>query len=375
MRIQTPRANAATEGEQENLTATDNSELVEEIVTQLTGEDEAGARVQIDLRDQMQKAAEEFDTKTANVFARALLGSLCDDPGDVRMLEALLILGLAHPTILDKHRISLVAEGRRLAVLLERAGDVERARSLLDVLANEAPNDKGVQHDLAALMRRTGKTDALIERYLRRAEEAIGSKKPMQAIPWLQEVLLHDSSRRDIARMIRDLRMQDSERKLRNRRRFRFVLLLLLLSTVITGVAAREKLLHDRYDEIAEVQASDLRAMSTRLAKVDQLIDDNKLWLGMFQVVNDRNRLRQAIDRLESEDATRRRRDMDATVQQDALAELARTNGLTHARRGEFAEALEDFRTALTLGAPDWEQRQKIARDIAALEEWQKGNR
>jgi len=356
------------------VSATQSQVFVDDVVSQLTGAGSADGEP-IDLHEQMERAAEDFDEKTASAFARDLLNSLCDDPGDVRRLEALLILGLAHPRVLDKHRISLVAEGRRLAVLLERGGDLDRSRSLLEVLAARLPEEKGVQHDLAALMRRTGKTDALIERYLRSAEEAMQSRRPLEAIPWLQEVLLHDRSRRDVARMIKDLREQASERETRSRKLVRFALFAVILSSVITVGVVREKSLYDDFASLPPAQRGDLPSTAERLSRVDGMLAAHRPWLGMFQVTNERNDLRSEVIRLESMAAKRRQKELEREQQDLLVLEAAREDGLKHARRNEFAAAQADFQRALELAPPDWEHREKVLRDLAALEAWQEGKR
>ncbi len=86
--------------------------LVEDVVNALTGGDLQRDEESVDdLRERMEGAATEFDERTAFAFGRALLDSLCEDPGNLRQLEALLILGLAHPDVLERHRISLAVEG------------------------------------------------------------------------------------------------------------------------------------------------------------------------------------------------------------------------------------------------------------------------
>ena len=90
----------------------------------------------------------------------------------MRRLESLLILGLAHPQVLNKYRVSLVEEGRRLSALLENQGEPDRARGVLEVLAQHAPQASEVEADLAGVMRRNGDVEEMVERFLHRAEEA-----------------------------------------------------------------------------------------------------------------------------------------------------------------------------------------------------------
>ena len=46
-------------------------------------------------------------------YGQALVDSLCEDPGDVRRLEALLILGLAHPHARNSGAIRVLLRRRR----------------------------------------------------------------------------------------------------------------------------------------------------------------------------------------------------------------------------------------------------------------------
>jgi len=257
-------------------TVTEERLLVDDVVKALTSCREGEEGGALDLREQMQRAADEFDRRTAETFGRALVDSLCEDPADPRRLEALLILGLAHPSILEKYQVSLAAEGRRLCVLLENNGEMERARGLLELLVTHVPDDRGLQQDLSSMMRRTGDVDELIERCLQRADEAVHSGQPMDAIPWLQEILLHDQSRRDVARMIRDLRYQEMANRARIKRRNRLAMVLIVISTVLSTLFVRERHIDDSYQALPPVDMENVGALNARLAGIDTLIADNR---------------------------------------------------------------------------------------------------
>jgi tetratricopeptide (TPR) repeat protein len=344
--------------------------FVDDVVTSLTGT-ETGAEGGALLREQMQRAADDFDEHTANAFGKALLESLCQDPSDVRRLEALLVLGLAHPTVLDEHRIQLAVEGRRLAVLLERSGHAERARALLEVLSSRMPEEADVDRDLSDMMRRTGSTAELVDRYLARAEQAVQEGRPLEAVPWLQQVLLLDRTRRDVARMIRDLRYGESERKSRVRRRVRVTGMLFVVSALVIGVFVREWRLEDSYRSLPPVEDSDLGAMQTRLASVEDLIETNKFWIGMFRAVSERGRLVEAIRQHSVRVQDRQLEDHIDRMRKADMAEAARTSGLASVDRGEFDSALEDFKRALDLAGEDWPHRPRVEADIDAIEAWQ----
>ena len=340
--------------------------LVDGVVNALTSPPQEGVD---DLRQQMQRAAEEFDRRTAEAFARALVDSLCEDPGDVRRLEALLILGLAHPTILEKYQVSLAAEGRRLCVLLENQGDVDRARSLLEVLATRMPDERLLQQDLASFMRRAGDVDELVERCLQRADEEVRKGRPMEAIAWLQEVLLHDQSRRDVARMIRDLRYQEMENLARRRRRNRLVALAFVLVGGVSGLVLRERRIAADYAELANATTDDASSIDERLAGIDQLIAGNRFWLGMFGAANERSELQKQKDRLDAKGAHARRKAEELQYQQQAQAESLRLSAISHVSAGDLDRARTEFEQALAISRPDWERRERIEANIVAIQE------
>ena len=248
-----------------------DSVIVEEVIVALTG---AGAGASpADLRQQMERAATNFDNHTAESFGHALLERLTVDPGDVRALEALLILGLAHPKQLERKRIPLVREGRRLAVLLEKQGDCARAQTLLELLTAHAPGDRAVEGELAGVMRRNGNLARLVERNLRRAEEATREGRRDEAVRWLREVLMFDSSRRDVARMIRDLRFEDAQIRAAWRKRLRIAALTALIAATLGAACWREFDIDAMYAAIPQAPKGDVVAMQARLTTIDAMID------------------------------------------------------------------------------------------------------
>lgn len=348
----------------------DSQIFVDDVVQALTRLDVGGMQGEALLREQMQRATEEFDEHTAQAFGKALLDQLCEDPSDLRKLEALLILGLAHPAVLEANRIPIATEGRRLAVLLEQAGDAERARCLLEVLSTRMPEEEGVDRDLSEMMRRSGSTAELIERYLARAEEAVQEGRPMAAVPWLQQVLLLDRTRRDVARMIRDLRYQESERGAARKRRSTLIAVVATILALVIGIAGREMRIEQAYGDLPGVADGDLPGLRTRLASLNELVDSRGFWIGMFRAVSERHQLEEAIDVLEArhqEDAIDQRRDEEYRV---VLAEAARERGLRAAERGDFDVALEHLRGALELANESWPPRVRVLADIEAIESW-----
>jgi tetratricopeptide (TPR) repeat protein len=342
---------------------------VDEVVSVLTNPSLGSDGATLSLKEQLQLAAEEYDKRAAEAFGRALVDSLCEDPGDARRLEALLILGLAHPSILAKYHVSLAAEGRRLCVLLENLGDVDRARGLLELLTTRLPDERELQQDLASMMRRHGDTDQLVDRCLERADKAVQSGKPMDAIPWLQEVLLHDQTRRDVARMIRDLRYQEMETLARQRRRNRLVLILVVISTALSAVFVREQHIGADYGALPSFTATDSAAISARIVGLDTLIADNSFWFGMFNVVGERSRLQEMHDRLGAKQAKVKREKIARDLERQSHAETKRLAAIDAAMAAKYDEAKELFQGALALGDQDWDRRERIEANIAAIDD------
>ena len=308
-------------------------------------------------------------------FAGALVESLCEDPGNTRKLEALLILGLAHPAIVKRYKISLAAEGRRLAVLLENCGESDRARSLLELLLKKEPEARDIERDLSSLMRREGDIDELVERLMRNAEEQVEAGRPQDAIAWLQEILLHDPSRRDVARMIRDMRYAEADSRAKTARRNRLAVLLILLSTAISGAVVREVQLQRAADSLPAASMSDLPSIRERMAGIDRMIDSHKAWIGMFPLIEERKQMRARVDTLEAQVAQQKREQSRRMEERRTIAEAARLQGVEAVEGGNYSQALAHFRRALEFGSPSWEHRDRTSADIAALEAWLEENR
>jgi tetratricopeptide (TPR) repeat protein len=354
--------------------AADQDLLVENAVATLTGavptEGQPDARAV--WQEQMQRAATEYDERTAEDLTRRLLDVLRRDHDDRKSLEALLVLGLAFGRVLERHNATFANEGRRLALLLERTNEIQRARALLEELAARMPADPNVERDLTSILRRTGGTGVLVEKYLRRAESAAAHGKPEDAIVWLQEIVLIDKNRRDVARMIRDLRYQEKERKALNARRLKITVLVVAVIAFAGAIWQREQRIAQEFQELPLAREGDLPALKSRLAGVDRLLDEEHGWIGMVAAVKEKGRLEREVELLEDQ-AQKAQHDIEvARAQREEEAEDARSRGLSFAERGQFEEALTDFRHALELSTPTWEHRARVQADVDAIEAWRK---
>jgi tetratricopeptide (TPR) repeat protein len=286
----------------------------------------------------------------------------------------MIILGLAHPALLEHHRIPIVQEARRLAVLLEKKGEVDRAQTLLEVLAQHAPGDRAVERELGGIMRRTGSLDRLVERHLRRAEEAMRAGHRDEAVRWLREVLMLDGSRRDVARMIRDLRYEAGERHGRWRRRLQRIALVVVALGAAYGIVWREMHIEADYAALTAAKDGDVASMQRRLSELDAWIASNPLWLGMFDAGRERGRLRTELEKIEAAERESAQQRVAAHVRAEAVAESERVLGRRAAEQSDFAGAREHFQKALEAAPADWKPRLQVQTDIEAIGAWQQKN-
>lgn len=360
--------------ENSGLSAVTSNELyVDDVVAALAGEADDG-RFE-DLSAKVRRAADGIDKRTAEAYGGALVGSLCEDSSDVACLEALLILGLAHRQVLEQHRIDLVTEGKRLAALFERGSRPDDARDVLETLAAHLPQERSIDHELAGIMRRNGDVDELIDRYLARAEEAVAKRRPHDAIPWLQEVLLLDRSRRDVARMIRDLRYSEDERKKRASKRNVILGVVAVISMLISAVVVREVNIFAEYNALPAHQAGNLAVLKGRHAAIGELMQKHTFWTGVYSAASERSALELEIGELEEQLAQEAREAGRLSAQRETLAEAARTRGLRAVQSRDFEAALRDLQHSLELTDETWAHRTRVEADVEAIQDYLRNQR
>jgi tetratricopeptide (TPR) repeat protein len=318
----------------------------------------------------MERAAVEFDERTAEAFARALFSELSANPQDLRGLESLIILGLAHPRILARHGISLETEGRRLAVVLDRSGNSERAQQLLDMLATSLPPTQAPVASDPEDEARNAERVANIEGLLRQADDSIARGKKKDAIKHLQAILKLDRDRFDVARMIRDLR-----RELEGGRERRATIAKIVLSMMVVGflgysLVLREQRVREHWEALPQAAPGDVVALQARLEAIESLLAQEHVWGGIFQAWRERDQLRAQIQHVQDEAAREAR---TAALQKKVRvqdAEDLRLRGMMSVKNGRFDDALTDLRQSLDLGGERWEQRARVLADISAIEAW-----
>ncbi|MCY3000234.1 MAG: hypothetical protein NTV21_00285 [Planctomycetota bacterium] len=320
----------------------------------------------------IERAREDLDAPTAQTWALGLLEVLSANPEDELALEALLVLGLAHPDVHQRHRIGMPQEGRRLAVLLERSGDAVRAEHLLDLLIEQNRGDAALQADLAALVRRSGSLGRKVERHLRAAEEAVQQGNRAEAVRWLREVLALDPRRRDVARMIRDLRFEESQVREGWVRRSRLALIACAAVAVLAVVVGRERQISEELGALPEARPGDLLSTQERLAALQEVFDANVAWVTMWSAGQERAALKAEAERLAAAEADARAKLADARARARILADAEFAQARLSADRLEFDEAREHFEKALRLAPQGWESRGQVEREVALLQQWKR---
>ncbi len=360
-----PRAGAASP-RRVNSQAADAERQVDDVVATLTRGDGAG------LAQSVRHAAEEYDAGTAEAFARALLEALCQTPLDPRRLEALLILGLAHPSVLELNRISLPTEGERLALLLEQSGQTARAAGL-----RRAITDSGLAAGVrpqAPAPEKDARGGTIAppgpEELMRDAERALARGDREAAIKSLRAILGRDRKRTDVARMIRDLRWEQQAGRVRAARRLKLFAIAVVLSSAVAGLVWRENSVRARYRAIPLASSGDLAAMRARVDAIDDLVAREKAWLGMPLALRERSRLQNRIASTERSQEQARREVEQAAARTRDEAEALGSRGLLLAKQGRFGAALDDLRRALELGGPAWSRRDEIASNVTAIAAW-----
>ncbi len=298
-----------------------------------------------------------------------VLGSVANgEQADSEVLEALIVVGLAHPAIAARMSIVPVSIGRRLAVRLERTGEIDRTLGVLELLLHHHPGQDQLERDMAAVMRRQGMVQNLVERYFERAERLIREGRHQEAIGWLREVVQLDRSRKDAMRMIRDLRFHAKSHDRQKRVRWRFVMATVVASLGLTYLVLREVRVSDEYRSLPAVAGDSLGALRRRLNDLESFHARYPLWHGAFGVLSERSELRVEVERLEEDLRLAEEAEQARVRERLEGADLARSRGLMKANDGDLAGALADFKLALELGGADWPARQEVEKDVAAME-------
>ena len=340
--------------------------IVRDATLAVNGAPESRGEPKVHLRTRV-KDLEAFDPRAFQEFVEVLNASAVGEESDPEVLEALLVLGLSQPQMAAHMALSPVSVGRQLAARLERLGEVEHAIAVLELLAEHHPGHRALERDLAALMRRQGLVQDLVDRYHERAQSLLKVGKTAEAIEWLREILLLDRSRKDVARMIRDLRFQEVEDRAGRQRRWKTSFAVLGVSLLGSLLVLREVEVLRTYLELAPAEEQELGSMRARLAAVEAFHTDYPIWHRSLGILSELAELRTEIDELEARALAADERHRAELQQRAEEALLAYGEGRERADGGDLQGALRAFERALNKAPGGWPQRERVLRDVEAI--------
>lgn len=137
-------------------------------------------------------------------------------PTDLAARERLVELALAHgdARVAD---LDAVEEGKTLVDLWMAAGDLQRVRGLLERLLTARPTDIELKKQLVNVHTKAGDQVRVVELYESIARTLVSEGRPIEAIGYLQKILMIDRSRRDVADQVRVLYARDERARKRRR--------------------------------------------------------------------------------------------------------------------------------------------------------------
>jgi tetratricopeptide (TPR) repeat protein len=335
--------------------------IVRDATLAINGAPEKRGEPRDHLRGRIEEVA-HMDVRTAEECVEVLTSVAGGEGADPQVLEALVIVALAHADMAERIGLPTVATGRRLAARLERLGDIDHTLALLEVLQQHFPGQESLDHDLAQLMRRQGMVKDLVNRYFERARKLMREGRNNEAAGWLREVLQLDPGRKDAARLIRDLRFKRSGRTARRSGGLRFLAVVLAVALGVTWVVERET----RLD--AEFRALPQASLKRRLTDLERFVEQQPVWHGSLQVLSERAELRVKLAVLEEKARTEREAEERARRERLESADLCRARGLMLVQEGDLRGALQAFREALEFGGPEWPHYERISRDVSDVE-------
>lgn len=153
-------------------------------------------------------------------------------PTDLQARERLVELTLGDQAV-KLPNFDPMAEGKELVDLLIEFGDVKRVRTLLERLLLVAPEDPDLKKALVNVHIKAGDQKRVVELYESIADDLVRDNRPLEAVGYLQKILLLDRSRGDISERVRHL--YEFDERARRRSRTLGVLALLFCVLVVAG--------------------------------------------------------------------------------------------------------------------------------------------
>lgn len=150
-----------------------------------------------------------------------------------------------------------LAEGKELVDLLVEFGDIQRVRGLLERLLLVEPNDPDLKKALVNVHVKAGDQKRIAELYESIADDLVRQQKPLEAVAYLQKILLIDRNRADISERVRKLYEFDE----RSRRRGRALSILAIAFCLLLVLGSAYWFYNERAEEdFARIDVKELVA-------------------------------------------------------------------------------------------------------------------
>jgi len=137
-------------------------------------------------------------------------------PTDLSARERLVELTIGEQAV-QVANFDPMAEGKQLVDLLIEFGDIKRVRLLLERLLLVAPQDPDLKKALVNVHIKAGDQKRVVELYESIADDLVRAGRPLEAVGYLQKILLIDRSRADVSERVRHLFESDERSRRRSR--------------------------------------------------------------------------------------------------------------------------------------------------------------
>lgn len=196
-------------------------------------------------------AASRVEAGELETAVEHLIHSIEMVPTDLEARETLVNLTVGVPES-QRGGFDPSTQGKQLVDLYLEIGEVERVRGLLEQLLRVAPNDLALKKRLINVHTKAGDTRRVVELYESIADDLIAERQPIEAVKYLQKIVMIDRQRKDISEKIRSLYEADERRRSRRRSLVALGGLLLLLAGLAAGWYVYERYARDQMIALQE---------------------------------------------------------------------------------------------------------------------------
>jgi len=155
---------------------------------------------------------------------------------------------------------------------------------------------------------------------------------------------------------------------------WKLVGLVLCGSTLISLAVLYDRRVREEWSALPASDGRTVDAVHARLSALEGFLDRNPMWLGTHDALKERTELRTRLEILRTEQVLAETERLQAEELGADAAESARLRGGELAVAGDLEAALDELEAALELAPEDWESRERVIRDVEAIEAALEGN-